>query len=229
MKQKTCSKNTGNPSWIEVSKRIAFLIDFHKMTVSVLKSHFSKQKSNIVSYRIYKSFRNNSFRNELCDLCKIEYRHFLNIFWIFWINMLPSKKIVSEQMKVTLCRELAKPSWKGLNCTIDPWKKKVRFLDRYALHNGTIVLIFWGKLQKQPPEACNFIKKETLAHLFSCEFREIFKNTFLYRTPPVAASEYFCNTAENHYQKILLLRSRQLNSLLTLWYLHWKNIKIIQA
>ena len=124
MKQKTCSKNTGNPSWIEVSKRIAFLIDFHKMTVSVLKSHFSKQKSNIVSYRIYKSFRNNSFRNELCDLCKIEYRHFLNIFWIFWINMLPSKKIVSEQMKVTLCRELAKPSWKGLNCTIDPWKKK---------------------------------------------------------------------------------------------------------
>ena len=32
-----------------------------------------------------------------------------------------------------------------------------------------------------------------------------------------------------HYQKILLLRSRQLNSLLTLLYLHWKNIKIIKA
>ena len=27
--------------------------------------------------------------------------------------------------------------------------------------------------------ACNFIKKETLAHVFSCEFCEISKNTFL--------------------------------------------------
>ena len=28
------------------------------------------------------------------------------------------------------------------------------------------------------PEACNFIKKETLAQAFSCEFRQISKNTF---------------------------------------------------
>ena len=35
---------------------------------------------------------------------------------------------------------------------------------------------------------CNFIKKETLAQVFSCEFCEIFKNTFPSRTPPVAAS-----------------------------------------
>ena len=38
------------------------------------------------------------------------------------------------------------------------------------------------------PEACNFIIKETLAQVFSCEFCEISKNTFLYRTPLVAAS-----------------------------------------
>ena len=37
-------------------------------------------------------------------------------------------------------------------------------------------------------EACNFIKKETLAQVFSCEFCEIYKNTFYYRTPLVAAS-----------------------------------------
>ena len=36
--------------------------------------------------------------------------------------------------------------------------------------------------------ACNFVKKETLAQVFSCEFWEISKNTFSYRTPPVAAS-----------------------------------------
>ena len=33
-----------------------------------------------------------------------------------------------------------------------------------------------------------FIKKKTLAQVFSCEFCKISKNTFSYRTPPVAAS-----------------------------------------
>ena len=40
----------------------------------------------------------------------------------------------------------------------------------------------------QFPEACNFIKKETLAQAFSCEFCEISKNTFFYRTALAAAS-----------------------------------------
>ena len=41
------------------------------------------------------------------------------------------------------------------------------------------------------PSACNynFIKKETLSRVFSCEFREISKNTFSNRTPRVAATE----------------------------------------
>ena len=34
----------------------------------------------------------------------------------------------------------------------------------------------------------NFITKEAMAHVFSCNFCEISKNTFSYRTPPVAAS-----------------------------------------
>ena len=38
-------------------------------------------------------------------------------------------------------------------------------------------------------EACNFIKKETLAQAFVCEFCEFSKDTFFYRTPPVAASQ----------------------------------------
>ena len=36
--------------------------------------------------------------------------------------------------------------------------------------------------------ACNFIKKETLTQVFSCEFCEISKNTLFYRTPLVTAS-----------------------------------------
>ena len=42
-------------------------------------------------------------------------------------------------------------------------------------------------LIKLQAKACNFIKKETLAQLFSCEFWEIFKNTFFNRTLPMAA------------------------------------------
>ena len=44
-------------------------------------------------------------------------------------------------------------------------------------------------LIKLQASACNFIKKETLAQVFSCEFREIFKNTYFDRTTLVAASE----------------------------------------
>ena len=48
--------------------------------------------------------------------------------------------------------------------------------------------IFLNKVAGLRPKACNYIKKETLAQVFACEFCEIFKNTFSYRTPPVAAS-----------------------------------------
>ena len=43
-----------------------------------------------------------------------------------------------------------------------------------------------GKHLRQSPFLINFIKKETLAQVFSCEFFEISKNTFSYRTPLVA-------------------------------------------
>ena len=46
---------------------------------------------------------------------------------------------------------------------------------------------FLIKLQAEA-YACNFIKKEALAQVFSCEFYEISKNTFSYKTSPLAAS-----------------------------------------
>ena len=44
-------------------------------------------------------------------------------------------------------------------------------------------------------EACNFIKKETLAQVFSCEFCEIYKSTCYYRTPLVLDSGVLINFA----------------------------------
>ena len=38
--------------------------------------------------------------------------------------------------------------------------------------------LFFNKVAGLSPQACNFIKKETLAHVLSCEFCEISRNTF---------------------------------------------------
>ena len=43
--------------------------------------------------------------------------------------------------------------------------------------------------QSYRPKIRNFVKKETLARVFSCEFSDIFKNASFYRTPLVAALE----------------------------------------
>ena len=42
------------------------------------------------------------------------------------------------------------------------------------------------EISQNSQEGCNFIKKKTLTQVFSCEFCKISKNTFSYRTPPVA-------------------------------------------
>ena len=46
----------------------------------------------------------------------------------------------------------------------------------------------WARVSFLIKQAGNFIKKETLAQVFSCEFCDISKNTFLHRATLVAAS-----------------------------------------
>ena len=46
----------------------------------------------------------------------------------------------------------------------------------------------------------NFIKKETLGQVFSCEFCEISKNSFYYKTPLVAASVTYIKEKCNQQQ-----------------------------
>ena len=45
-------------------------------------------------------------------------------------------------------------------------------------------------LIKLEAKACNFIKKESLVQVFSCEFCEISKDTFFNRKPLAAASNF---------------------------------------
>ena len=75
--QKTCFKNPENPSCIDLiltncSRSFqntgvfeTGLSDFHKLTFTVLKQYYPKQKPKVVFYRKYKNFRNDLFRSEL--------------------------------------------------------------------------------------------------------------------------------------------------------------------
>ena len=67
------------------------------------------------------------------------------------------------------------------------------YLDRfYTIQKATLVSVY-KKIQTGLLK-CNFIKKETLAQVFSCEFCEIFKSTFFYGAPLVAASDHNVDT-----------------------------------
>ena len=62
---------------------------------------------------------------------------------------------------------------------------------KFQINSSNTLLYVIYIHQKQ---ACNFIKEETLAQVFSCEFCEISNNIFPYRTPLVAASVLICAT-----------------------------------
>ena len=62
-------------------------------------------------------------------------------------------------------------------------KKASLEISQNSQENTCVRVSFLIKLQ-----ACNFIKKETLAQVCFCEFWEISKNTFFYRTPLVDAT-----------------------------------------
>ena len=84
------------------------------------------------------------------------------------------KKLISETNRTSCLEVFCKKS--GL-------RNFAKFTGKHLTCARVSLLI---KLQA---EACSVISKETLSQLFSCEFCEFSKNTFSYRTPPVAASE----------------------------------------
>ena len=80
----TCFKNPNNPSCIDLfltNRQQCFqqtcaietgISDFHKMVVTVMKTHYKKQKAKTIQYRNYKHFHEHSFKSELnSELLKI--------------------------------------------------------------------------------------------------------------------------------------------------------------
>ena len=75
----------------------------------------------------------------------------------------------------------------GLKAVFQRCSVKKMFLEisQNSQKNTCARVSFLVKLQAW---AYNFVKKDTLAQVFYCESSRISKNTFLYRTPLVAAS-----------------------------------------
>ena len=80
----------------------------------------------------------------------------------------------------SMSKRIEEVTWR---CSI---KKVFLEISQNSQENNCAKVSFLINLQAS---ACNFIKKETLAEVFSCEFCEISKSTFFYKTPPVAAAK----------------------------------------
>ena len=76
--------------------------------------------------------------------------------------------------------------WYNISIRLEVCCKKKVFLEisQISQENTCARVYFLIKFN----EVINFIKNETLAQIFFCDFCEILKNTFSYRTPMVAAS-----------------------------------------
>ena len=83
---------------------------------------------------------------------------------------------------IYFCKSFRFHSWRSSRpdvfCKKDVLRNFAKFTGKYLRQS-----LFFNKVQ----QACNFIKKETLAQVFSCKFCKISNNTS-YRTPLVAAS-----------------------------------------
>ena len=69
----TCFKDMDNPSCIDLVltnksrsfQKSSLMSDFHRLTMTIMNTNFQKQTPKILSYRNYKNFENECFKNEL--------------------------------------------------------------------------------------------------------------------------------------------------------------------
>ena len=141
------------------------------MTVSVLKMHFRKLLTKVITYSDFKKFENERFMDSLylaLNSQNIDYTKILDLFFSIYQNRSSHRRCSGRK---GILRNFEKLTGKHLRQSI--------FLNKVV-----------GLL------ACIFIKNEALAQVLSCEFCKISKNTCFYRTPPGAC---FCQNEVNHH------------------------------
>ena len=123
-------------------------------------------KSRYFSTAFYKNWQ-----NDLIDTC-----------WTFFICKRPIKNFQNQTSQSKI--KISSKSW---SCCLEVFCRKMYLKISQNSQEDTCARVSF--LIKLHASACNFIKKETLPLVLSCEFCEISKNTLFCRTPTVAASE----------------------------------------
>ena len=72
------------------------LSDFHKLTPTVLKINYKKQKPLVVTYRDYKNLSNENYRAELLNIAILLLLIFIQNFFICWVSMHQLRKDTSR-------------------------------------------------------------------------------------------------------------------------------------
>ena len=109
-----CPRNLQNSCVVRTG-----LTDFHKLVVSVLKATYKKSQPKFITYRSYKYFNNDSFREALLEIecngknCDENF-NFLPLHAIlFWMNKPLRKKVTGDQspfMNKTLSKAIMQRS-----------------------------------------------------------------------------------------------------------------------
>ena len=120
VKEPPCSKNTENPTCIDlfitnvpnsspVTKTITTeLSNFHKMVLTVLKNKFIKQKPKEVEYRCYRYVDRGVFRHELSTL--LAEAHTLKDFDEFYVSVLDKHAPVKRKtVRINQAQYMTKP------------------------------------------------------------------------------------------------------------------------
>ena len=93
------------------------MLDFHKLTLTVLKQNFPKQKPKVLIHRQYNNFRNDNFRFKLenallkYDFNKIDYDNFIEAFLTLLDKHAPLKK---KYLKATHVNFVTEQLWKAI-------------------------------------------------------------------------------------------------------------------
>ena len=124
-----------------------------------------------------------------------EWRTTLKMLWEAVVNRCSSRRV----FLIFFCKLHRKaPVLGSLFTEAVAWRCSIEkvFLDIFQnLQKNTCARVSFSN------KACNFIKKETLAQVFPCEFCKISKNTFSYKASSAAAS--FFNYIKKRLQQLL--------------------------
>ena len=127
----------------------------------------------------FSSFENRSFSNEIIVSV---FKHLVLKGLLNNEDSMPKDSIVNCSFCVKRLIKLLSTEAVVRRCSE---KKLFLAISRNSHKNTCARVSFLIKL----PNTCNFIKKDTLAQVFSCKFCERFKNTSVYRTAPVTAGK----------------------------------------